>query len=250
MKLENVRGGVNRLIVKLNAFNDSVKFSDGTELWIDSKYEPANHTQVIGTVQAVPSRMYFNKRDSGNSMEWKTEMELQKGDTVYMEYFAVMMALADKYDQAASYPQPTWFEIDGALYISIPYAYVYFAIRNDKVLPVNGYCIATPINVDVVKSDTIYIPTEQANKTSGRWAQLIHVGKANTAFMDKNHRDVGELSPGDVVMFNSYANQRIEYSLHKTLFDKDKEYVVIQRRWMKAMLPAKYKKDVESGALK
>ena len=140
MKVKNISGiraGVNKLVVKLNKLNDSIKFGDGTELFLETKYEPANHTQVIGTVVAVPDKLYFNKKNGDKSMEHETTMEVLVGDTIYMEYFGVMMALADRYDQAATYPDPRWFEHDGSLYVVIRYEEAYFVIRDNTIIPVN-----------------------------------------------------------------------------------------------------------------
>lgn len=234
-------------MVKLNKFNDSIDLGNGQKLYLETKFTPAENTQVIGTVHAVPESLYFNKKDRENSMEWETAMELEKGDTVFMEYFAVLMCLGTRYDQAASYPNETFVEDGDAIYIFIPYADIYFRVRNGNITPVNGYCIAKGIDIGL-KSENIIIPDNQKVVWSPKWAELIEVGRPNTGFLDKKHRDVGELKKGDIVRFKGYANQRIEDSLHRTLFKEDKNtpYVVVQRRWMQASLPNKSKCKIES----
>jgi co-chaperonin GroES (HSP10) len=240
--------GINRVVIKLNDFNKSIKMGDGTELYLETKYEPANHTQVIGEVAAVRDDLYFNKKDRENSMEWETTMELKKGDTVYIEYFAVMMALADKWDEAASYPQPTWLENETGLYIIVPYADIYFAIREEVIIPINGYVIARSIQVQLKSKNIILL--NDGIKKSGNWAEAVYIGTPSTDFLDPAHHQSGLVLPGDVVRFKPFANQRIEYSLHKTLFKGEGEYVMIQGRWMIAKLPAHYKKEIEAGKIK
>jgi len=248
--VKTIKAGSNRVVVRLNPLNDSVKFEDGTKLYLETKYTPAEHTQVIGTVVGLPDKLVFNRKNMAASMEGKTDMELQKEDTVVMEYFAVMMALADKYDQAASYPDPTWFEQDNHLYIIIPYADIYFRIRDNQITPINGYCIAKSITLDEPKSSLILIPDTLKNRKSARWAEITHVGSPCTDFIDKKYKDKGDISVGDCVLIKNWSNQRIEYCLHNTLFDKSQEHVVIQRKWMSASVPIRYRESIEMGVLK
>ena len=255
--ITKIRGGINRVIVKLHDYNDTIKLKNGTELYLETKYTPAEHTQVVGIVQALPMRLNFDINNHSASMEWDTDMELNVGDTVYMEYFAVMMALANEYDRASSYDDPTWFEHGGSLYICISYGDIYFKVcpsgtsQSTELIPINGYLICRSINVKPKSSFIIEA------KKSRRWVQVTHVGKANKGFLDKHHTDVGTINVGDIVLFKSYANQRIENSLHNTLgFEDDSgkgdfgDYVVIQRRWCLATFPDKMLEHVVSGNLK
>jgi hypothetical protein len=253
--INKVKAGINRVVIKLNHLNDTLSFKDGTKLYLETKYTPAAHTQVIGTVQSVPEHLYFNKSDPGNSMEWKTDMELSKGDKVYIEYFAVMMALAGEYDQAASYPDPTWFSHDGDIYIIVRYADIYFKVPTETNLgtltPINGYLVGKAIHL---KTDTTLII---ASKKSARWVQVTHVGKPAQDFVEKKYKDIGDIIAGDIVLIKQHANQRIENNLHKTLDFKDDnsndefgDYVVVQRRWCFAKVSFNMKRYIVNGALK
>jgi len=247
-KVKNIRAGINKVVVRLNELNDSIELKSGLKLFLETKYEPANHVQIIGTVVGLPSRLYFNEKDLQRTMPHETTMDLKPNDTVYIDYFAVIQALADKYDIAAAYPDPKWFEINGSLHVVVDYHNIYFALRNNQIIPLNGYCIARDIIVEE-KAD-IDLPEYTKHHKSGKWAEIIIPGKPCTAFVDKQYKDKGEINSGDIVLFGSWSNERVEYSLHQTLFKSDGEYVVIQRKWIKAKLPNKYKELVENGKLK
>ncbi|HEO65809.1 MAG TPA: hypothetical protein ENI73_08055, partial [Spirochaetes bacterium] len=228
---------------------DKIKLANGTELNLVTKFDPANHAPVVGTLVGLPTKLYFNKKDISKSMEWETKMELEKGDTVYMQYLSVLVALADKFNPAASYPDPTWFTDGKDIYVIINYSNIYFAIRGEKLIPVNGYCIARPILKKEKEYEGILIPKYLKKKKSNKWAEIMYVGERCTDFVDKRMHDIGKVSKGDVVLFGAWSNQRVEYSLHQTFFKEAGEYVVIQRKWMKAMLPNNMKERIESGDL-
>ena len=58
-----------------------------------------------------------------------------------------------------------------------------------------------------------------------------------------------EVKEGDVVLFGRFSNQRVEYSMHQTLFKEEGEYFVIQRKWMSAIAKGKMETAVEKGIL-
>lgn len=247
--ISNIQGGINKVVVRLAGLNDKIKLANGTELSLVTKYDAANHAPVVGTLVGLPSKLYFNKKDVAHSMEWETEVELEKGDTVYMQYLAVLLALADKFNPAASYPEPTWFIKDEETYVIIDYANVYFAIRGKKLIPVNGFCIARPIVRKEKEHAGLIIPKHLQKRTSKKWAEIMYVGKRCTDFVDKRQSDKGEVKEGDIVLFGAWSNQRVEYSMHQTFFKEDGEYVVIQRKWLKAVVPHEMKAKIESGEL-
>jgi len=247
--ISNIEGGINKVVVRLAGLNDKIKLADGTELSLVTKFDVANHAPVVGTLVGLPTKLYFNKKDISRSMEWETEMELEKGDTVYMQYLSVLLALADEFNPAADFPDPKWFTKDGEMYVIIDYSNVYFAIRGDKLIPVNGYCIARPIIKEEKEHGGVVVPKYLQKQKSSKWAEIMYVGKPCKDFIDKRYKDKGEVKPGDIVLFGAWSNQRVEYSLHQTFFKEEGEYVVIQRKWMKAVVPHEMKEKVESGVL-
>jgi len=228
--LKDFKPGINKVLVKLNDFNDTLTLSNGIKLSLDYKYRPEVHAQVVGTVAGTPQKLYYNKEDYAGSMEWETTMDLQIGDTVYMEYLAVILALADRYDYAPSYPDPQWIKDGDDMYIVIDYSVIYFAIRNSNIILLNGYCIANPIEVNALPTKFQLI---QTSETSQKFAQIKHPGQRINNFLDKKFEDHGCYKQGDIVLFHPYANQKVEHSIHQTL-ERGEEYVVIQRQWIYA----------------
>jgi len=239
----------NKVIILISDLNDSITLSNGTKLFIDTAFEPAEHTPVVGTVVGV-SKLYYNEKDKNNSMEWETTMDLRIGDKVFMEYFAVHQCLGKRFDKNAAYEDPKWFEIDGKLYISINYQDIYFAVRDDKIIMLNGYCIVKPIYVERLKSSVIEIPDSIKDKKSNKFCEIILPGKPVKQYLDKKYRDFRGLSAGSIAMFMRWAVQRVEVKLHKTNIVKWDDYHVLQRRWILDSLPAAYKEKIEKGQLK
>jgi len=239
----------NKVIIKISDMNDSITLSNGVKLFIDTQFEPAEHTPVVGEVVGV-SRLYYNESDPENSMEWETDMQLKVGDTVFMEYFAVHQCLGTKIDRNAAYENPKWFTIDGVLYITISYQDIYFAVRNEEVILLNGYSIVRPIYVNKVESDTIIIPNSLKHKKSPKFCEVILPGKPVKRYLDKKYRDFRGLSAGSIAMFMRWAVQRVEVKLHKTNIVKWDDYHVLQRRWVLDALPTGYKSSIENGKLK
>ena len=148
----------------------------------------------------------------------------------YLDYFLVLQALADKYDRAASFPDPRWFEYKDNLYIILQYSGVYFVKREERIIPVNGNCIAKELKFE---SDNKLIPEYLRKGKSKKWGKLIYVGQPCTDFVDKRYSDGADLKAGDIVLFTRWSNQRVENSLHQT-FLKGSDYVVIHRKYIKA----------------
>lgn len=227
----------NNVLIKLEKENNIIKFGDGTQLELDTKYNPELHVPVVGTVLAVPDKLVFDKKRF-ETMPWLTDMELLPGDRVYLDFHAVLMGLGTKLFRTNPYPDPTYFELEGDVYILLKYEFVFFAVREGEIIMCNGFCIATPV-MEEKKTDKIVLPGHIKRKASSKLATITHVGSPCRAFLDKKYRDVGELEPGDVVLFNRWSNQRVEYGLHQTMFEKGKEYVCIQRKWIKARITEK-----------
>ena len=245
--ISKVRGGINTVVIKLIDMNESISFKDGSKFYLSTKFEPQDHVPVWGEVVGLPSKLYFNKKDIPNSMEWETDMELHVGDTVYMEYLAVLRALSTEFNPADAYPQPQWFKQDGVYYIIIRYQDIYFRVVDNEIFPINGYCVAKPINVRQKEYKGIILP--EPEKKSRKWAEITYVGKSCKDFVDKKDRDSGDVKAGDVVLFNRWSNQKVENKLHQTLFKDDGDYFVIQRKWMKVNAGNEARELVESGVL-
>jgi len=167
------------------------------------------------------------------------------GDTVYIDYLAVLRALSTEFNPADAYPEPAWVKKDGFYYVIIKYQDIYLRVRDKNVHPINGYCIAKPIKLKEKEYKGIIIPYTKED-TSRKWAEIVYVGKPCKDFVGK-YKDKGKIEKGDVVLFKPHSNRKVENSLHKTLFEDD--YFVIQRKYM-LLNAGKSKQLVREGVLK
>lgn len=242
----NIKVGQNKVLIRLEKFNDTLTLANGTELALDYKYRPEVHTQVVGYVADLPDNLYFNPSDIANSMEWETPMELRKGDKVYMQYLAVILALADRYDYAASYPNPSWLYINNEMHIIIDYSTIYFAIRDNSIKMLNGFCIAHPITVDNSHHN---FHLQDEIKDSNRFGQMVLPGSPLTGFIDKQFQDCGPISKDDIFLFEYYANIRVEHTVHQR-FNKGTDYFVVQRNWIYSKFNKDIKEQIKNSKVK
>lgn len=245
MKIDfsKIKAGINKVIIKLPDLNNHVKLN-GQDIYLETKFEAQSHVPRWGEVVGLPTNLYFNKEDS-RSMEWETQMELEKGDTVFVDYLAVLRALSTEFNPADAYPMPQWLKQDGFYYVIINYQDVFFRV-GDEIKPINGYCIAKPIKVPPQQATGIILLKKE--ETSRKFAEIIYVGERCTDFVGR-YKDVGEVEKGDTVLFSQFSNVKVENPLHQKLFDKE-DYFVIHRRFMRANFGKKGKELVEEGVLK
>ena len=137
--------GINYVLIKSNRTREELmsgiyKNRDGSLLISDITLNKPNqsgaHKCQHGTVLNV-GHLWYDREDT-RSMSWKTENEILPDD------IAVYYYNDDAWNQGK-------YHIEGNdVYFFIKYENIYFVIRNEKIIPVNGYVLVEPIrNVDV-----------------------------------------------------------------------------------------------------
>ena len=121
--------------LKVQLLNNDITIGD-IKLIIDHTFEPQDHVSVRGIVKVLPDKLFFGKNDS-RSMAWKTDVEVKVGDTVWMDYHAVLLALGKSFDKAQEGDDPLYDE-DG---IFIKYQDLFMAQRGDEFIMLNGYVL-------------------------------------------------------------------------------------------------------------
>lgn len=231
-------------IVKLKMFNDTVKFLDG-ELKLDTVFHPEDHISVDGIIHAIPDRLYFNRNDQWHSDPWLTDIEVRPGDQVFMDYFAVLMALGRKANRAAEHPDEKYFEDgDGGLYVFIKYTDLYFVYEKNTeestIRLLNGYVLISPI-IKEVKTQSIILPKHLKKRNAGDWGLVEFVGGMNRDYSDNTDKrtwktDNIDVQPGDVILYRKMSRQKVENSLHKKIDVLQKDYYLIQRHRIRLVL--------------
>lgn len=247
---QNIEPGINKVVVKLKKFNNKVTLSNGMELRLDTQFEVATHVQVVGEVFKPPQGLYFNPLDRENSLEHLVDQRLEVGDIVYIDYLAVILALAGLYDKAPSYPDPKWIRVGDDIYVFIRYEDIFFAKRGKDIIMLNGYCIASPIESEVCRSERLLLPNEVRYKVSPKFARMEVVGERMRDFVDDYYDDEGTYASGDIVWFSDFANQRVEYTIHQTMFESSRDYIVIHRKWILGKGDCIFGSMIENGSIK
>lgn len=218
----------NRVLIKLDAENKSIKFKDGSDFLIDTSYEPGRHVTITGTVFGVPKSLSYTGIPN-IGMPWKTPMELKISDRVIVYYLAVLNAFRKETFNAV-------YE-DGERYVFLDYRNIFVAIRNEQVIPLNGYCLIEPCQDPEVKAveerakqSGLYLPRGDGKSTKGVvYGIVAYTGTPNEAYVD-HYSDAGvDIHPGDIVVMKKITDIPLEYELHARM-DGGKKFWRQQRK--------------------
>jgi hypothetical protein len=208
--------GINYVIIRVPRTREELitgiyKNRDGTLYISDYTHNKVNqsgaHKCQYGTVIDVGELWY--ERENTRSMTWQTTNEIQVGDlAVY--YFNDDAWNAGRY------------LLEGEdVYFFIKYQNIYFVIRDEKYIPVNGYVLVSPIYVPQPK---LMDYKKEISKTYGVvkhiGAALIEsgmTGKLGTMYPDEVTRMNGieftgyGLKEGDFVFYPSWCAKPIMF---------------------------------------
>jgi hypothetical protein len=218
----------NHVLIKLDKENDFIKLQNGTTLYIDTSFEPEKHATVTGEVIALPSRLiYTGKPNIG--MPWKTPMEVQKGDRVVVYYLSILNALRKESYKAV---------VEGDdKYVFIQYQNIYALVRENRIIPVNGYCLIEPVEnpewtrlkYRMSKIDLVPVKLTDKSNTEVVYGKVKYCGTPIDEYVD-GYTDKGvNVSPGDIIVMRKISDLPLEYDLHAKI-DGGKKYWRVQRR--------------------
>lgn len=206
----------NYVMVKLDPENNVIKTKSGLVLNIDISFEPEKHMVLLGEVTAIPTHLSYNK--NGKYMPWKTEMEIKKGDRVIMYYLAVQNCLAKE--------QKRYVREGKETSIFISYNNIYAVIRDNKIIPINGYVLVEHVEDPVwinkkkhYEEKNIEIPDlRKLSKTNCTYGKIRYIGKANKEYAHKTLTDGSiDVKEGDVIIMKKVRDIPLEYEYHAKL---------------------------------
>lgn len=190
---------------------------------IDPTYKKGHHQPVRGKVVAVPYRLRY-----GDSvmLDWDTEMELEVGDEIVVNYNEIHNALRSW--------RRSYVIIDGKKLLFIRYDKINAAKRNGKIIPVNGYVYVEPIPPKSL--DSLQNPFLKENIRDRMWGIVRYVGKRNKAYFHTDlYKDDFDPPIGGVVGMMPHADLYCESPEHPIFFD-GKMMVKIQRPYITSLL--------------
>lgn len=232
--MQNKRTFGNFVMIELDKANDLIKLKNGVELFIDTTYEPEKHATVTGIVCGLPKKLLYTGIPN-QGMPWKTPMELKYGDRVVMYYLAVVNALRPEMMRATV--------IDGKKYIWVQYQNIFAAVRNNLIIPINGYSLIEPcespeiqlVNKRIEKAGLTVFRSDTKSLTGVVYGKVKYLGRPNEAYVD-GHTDEGvAINPGDTVVMKKITDLPLEYEMHANI-DGGKRYWRVQRRYIFAKL--------------
>ena len=151
--------------------------------WNDSKYMP-RFGVVVKTPDHLVNRSFDNIESGAELMGWETEVEIKDGDLVY--FGAMISANAEA------------LEVDGDLYLLIPYSRIILRVRDEELTPVNGYVLLEEV-VEKVRVDGLIL--EVGDFQDKRLGVVTHNGRNNDSYFASDAVDA-DVEIGDKVIFS------------------------------------------------
>lgn len=185
----------------------------------------ALHVIRTGTVIKVPKKLYYSKEDTQYSMRWKTEIEIEVGDHVWLSPDTVNDYI---------------FRENGKYFRVIKYEDIIAAKRGNQIIIVNGYILLEPVHEE---TKVLNYKNSIQVKNLGK---VKYIGSKNKEYCIPEYvlfeetvfrSDPDGIDVGDVVMFNKkdVAKLRnLEYDFYAKLDGKN--YIIAQRYMIAAII--------------
>jgi len=213
----------NSVIVEIDHEDGVIKLPNNKKLYIDTRFNPAQHICIVGKVLEVPDKINYTLKK--NSIDWKTELEIQVGDLVWMVYTVVSNPVY-RFDKKT---------------ILVKYQEIIAVKRGDKKFPVNGYCLLEPLEMEL-KSEII-IPEHLKKLPNRKLGYIAYKGLPNKQYwgtgskknpIGESDEDIfNELNIGDLVFVRIGLN--LEQDKYRT-FDGERHLWYVQYRDIDAVI--------------
>ncbi len=211
MDLEKIKVPNNWVCVEYDNSNNYFDLG-GEKMLLDTSYEPEKNAQTIGTVIKACDHVSFNP-SSQNSYDYDVEVEIQKGDRVIFHFLTILSAI--KHGKT--------FAQDGKLYVFMPYDRIFVAIRNDEIIPVNGFVLVRPDQEELpVPSSLNIVLTDLSKGSSKSSGTVVYAGVKCMGYAGA-FKDLGEdpdVFVGQKVLFKKMDAIPLQYEFHSLLKEK------------------------------
>lgn len=223
----------NYVLIKPNIVKNQYKLPNGKTM-IFAKTKITEHFGVTAEVIKVPEKLTMPK---DRFDKWKVDMELEEGDTVWVDYLPLMAKLGEL-DAPAEYIS------DKKIFIS--YFDIYGTKRDGKIIPINGNIYIEPVEYKI--ETNLKIPDNIKKKkkfigkvfAKGKPCKYYYDGK-DYSYDSKNIEN--EIQVGDYLLLRDNGIP-VERKFYRTL-DGDRELRTIQYR----DIFAKVNKDVMASKM-
>jgi hypothetical protein len=219
----------NNVLIKLDKDNDSLKFKNGVEIYLDTSFDPEKHATVIGEVYGIPRKLKYTGK-ANNGMPWHVPMEIQIGDKVVVYYLAVVNCFRPESFKAVIE--------DSGKYVFVNYQNIYAIIRNGTIMPINGYCLIEPcenpewtrLKQRMKAAGLTFVQMNDKSNKDVVYGIVRYISRPVMEYVGGKTDDDGvAINTGDMVVMRRISDIPIEYDLHAKL-DGGKKYWRVQRR--------------------
>ncbi len=176
-----------------------------------SREVAADYVPRVGTVVKLPQGLYFHPKDNARGMRWKTTIELEVGDQVWMNFLTAH----------------DWqFKWEGKNYKVVLYEDIICAKRKGEVIMVNGYMLLKPVYE--LKKALFH----EQNVMVQNQGIIAYIGLKNEVYLNTKQSDSDLLQVGDLVVFNAKESKKLRF-LESALFKKfDGNMYWVAQRYM------------------
>ena len=178
------------------------------------KWNEHAHIPRFGTVVRVPNRLVlkdFSNMDLDNTIEWKTDIEIEEGDEVY-------------FGKMASANAPLVVVGDDVYYL-LNYGDLILRVRDGEIYPLNGYVLLESV-IEETRIDGLIL--EFGDFVNKRLGVVTHVGTPTSSHFGSKLVDA-DVEVGDEVIFGGEYFGELEEEMFAKL---EKGLGYCQRRWI------------------
>lgn len=217
------------VMIKLDPEYNAITLKNGVELYVDLSFEPERNATVTGKIWGLPSHLYYSG-EPNKGLPWETSLEAKMGDGVICYYLSIVNALKPK--------EGRHFIEDGERYVLIPYQFIYALIRDEKIIPINGYALIEPVEDPAITLDKERMAKlgmelvigEKRNSKEVIYGRVKYLSTPNRRYVDEGNSDEGvDIAVDDVVVIRKTNDIPLQYDLHAKL-DGGAKYFRVQRR--------------------
>ena len=197
---------------------------NGDRMQINTTYEPGYHQPVRGEV--VETCDFLKYGMDNNTLDWSTDLEVQKGDEIVVNFNEACIANSGRYSR--------FVYVDSEKLLLIRYDKIHVARRNGVIVPVNGYNIIEQIPPqNVHEYENPYLRKKKHDRTFGI---VRHVAKKIRHYKYLPMiNEVIDLEEGQVITIRKDADLFVESPNHYEFF-KDKPMMKIQRVYITGLV--------------
>lgn len=204
MNIEKLKLPNNWVCVSIDDSNEWINLPNGEKLKLDISYETEKHSQTVGKVVKICDNLFYHKKLIP-SHPWKVPMELQEGDIAIFHFLSV----------SNSKKMGHVMDEDNKRYVFMPYSEIFCAIRDGKVVPVNGWILVEPEEKELPQ--TTFVIPEMAKGKSETRGTVLYAGAPVEDYKDYDYGHDPEVNVGDKITFKRLDAIPLQYEFHNLL---------------------------------